>query len=162
MFKHEGIVLELSDWAEWLARDKDGDLYAFSREPKKGISSYHQDGRDWAWVHETDDTFKLIRWEDEKPTRITDFIASMKKEADPLHVVTNDMVDRPTHYKNKNGQDLFQIWYERYDMVVFREVMRCVAERYISRYEKKNGLVDLQKGIYTLERLAEYERLRRL
>lgn len=162
MFKHEGIALELPNWAEWLARDKNGKLWAYSRKPLKGNWGFVTNGGCFEDVKETDDTFKSIRWEDEKPTRFTDFIASMKKEADPLNVVTNDMVDRPIHYKNKNGKDLFQVWYERYDMVVFREVMRCVAERYISRYEKKNGIVDLKKGIYTLERLAEYERLRRL
>jgi hypothetical protein len=35
--------------------------------------------------------------------------------------------------------------------------MRAIAERYVKRYEHKNGVIDLEKGIYTLTRLKEYE-----
>lgn len=160
MVKHEGIILELPDWAEWLARDKNDSLWAYEGEPKKERIVWNVDGLTRVGsneVKETDDTFESIRWEDEKPTRIKDFIASMKKEAEPLNVVTNDMVDRPTHYKDKNGKDLYEKWHEEHDIQTFRAIMRAVAERYTSRYEKKNGIEDLKKGIYTLERLREYE-----
>lgn len=68
------------------------------------------------------------------------------------------MVDKPKHYQNKDGKDLFQKWYEQHDKETFRHIMRAIAERYISRYEHKNGLEDLEKGIYTLTRLKEYEK----
>ena len=42
-------------------------------------------------------------------------------------------------------------------MQTFRAIMRAVAERYTSRYGKKNGIEDLGKGIYTLQQLREYE-----
>lgn len=66
-------------------------------------------------------------------------------------------VTKPSHYQDKNGKDLYQKWYEEHDIQTFRAIMRAIAERYISRYEKKNGIEDLKKGIYTLERLREYE-----
>ena len=72
-------------------------------------------------------------------------------------------VERPTHYAN-NGKDLFDELYDRLfhskkmftGREVFIIVMKFVAERYIRRYPNKNE-EDLQKGIYTLERLKGYE-----
>jgi hypothetical protein len=66
-------------------------------------------------------------------------------------------ITKPSHYQDKNGKDLYQKWYEEHDTQTFRAIMRAIAERYTSRYEKKNGIEDLKKGIYTLERLREYE-----
>ena len=71
-------------------------------------------------------------------------------------------VKRPNHYEN-NGKDLFDEWYERYyndtktytGKEVFTEIMKAVAERYIKRYPNKNA-EDIDKGIYTLIRLKEY------
>lgn len=75
----------------------------------------------------------------------------------------DDKVNSPSHYTN-NGKDLFDELYDRLfhskkmftGREVFIIVMKFVAERYIRRYPNKNE-EDLQKGIYTLERLKEYE-----
>lgn len=71
-----------------------------------------------------------------------------------------EMVEKPKHYQDKDGKDLYQQWFEKHNADTFRHIMRAVAERYTSRYEKKNGIVDLEKGIYTLQRLKEYEKER--
>ena len=71
----------------------------------------------------------------------------------------------PDHYRN-GDKDLFDEWHERFyysekmftGREVFIEIMKSVAERYVRRYPNKNA-EDLQKGIYTLERLKEYEEL---
>ena len=71
-------------------------------------------------------------------------------------------VKRPKHYEN-NGKDLFDEWYERYyndekmytGKELFAEIMKSVAERYIRRYPNKNA-EDIDKGVYTLIRLKEY------
>ena len=76
-----------------------------------------------------------------------------------------DSVDRPTHYES-GGKDLFDELYDRLyhskkmftGREVFIIVMKFVAERYTRRYPNKNA-EDLSKGIYTLERLKEYEEL---
>lgn len=74
-------------------------------------------------------------------------------------------VERPSHYEN-NGKDLFDELYDRLyhskkmftGREVFIIVMKFVAERYIRRYPNKND-EDLKKGIYSLERLKEYEEM---
>ena len=81
---------------------------------------------------------------------------SMTPEQEREYAEANN-VTKPSHYQDKNGKDLYQKWYEEHDIQTFRAIMRAIAERYISRYEKKNGIEDLKKGIYTLERLREYE-----
>ena len=89
----------------------------------------------------------------------------MERNNEPEQEDINDKVNRPTHYKNGN-KDLFDELYERLyhderlytGREVFIIVMKFVAERYIRRYPNKNE-EDLQKGIYTLERLKEYEEL---
>lgn len=63
----------------------------------------------------------------------------------------------PKHYLNKKGQDLFDEWHDRVSMDVMREIMRFTSERYVRRYDRKNGIEDLEKGINVLERLKEYE-----
>lgn len=77
----------------------------------------------------------------------------------PVMPDSPSMVDKPKHYQDKDGKDLFQKWYEQHDFNTFRHIMRATAERYTSRYENKNGIEDLEKGIYTLNRLKEYESL---
>lgn len=69
----------------------------------------------------------------------------------------------PKHYQ-VNGKDLFDEWHERYynseklytGREVFVAIMKAVAERYSRRYPDKNE-EDLEKSIYTLTRLKEYE-----
>lgn len=69
----------------------------------------------------------------------------------------------PEHYR-VNGKDLFDEWHERYynseklytGREVFVAIMKAVAERYSRRYPEKNE-EDLEKSIYTLSRLKEYE-----
>ena len=63
----------------------------------------------------------------------------------------------PKHYLNKKGQDLFDEWHDRVSMDVMREIMRFTSERYVRRYDRKNGIEDLEKGINVLERLKELE-----
>lgn len=61
----------------------------------------------------------------------------------------------PEHYR-KGEIDLYEAWYLTRPFNEFRAVMESIAERYIKR-DKANRLEDLEKGIYTLQRLMEYE-----
>lgn len=65
----------------------------------------------------------------------------------------------PEHYRNPKSKysDLYDRWYHEHSIETFRAIIRAIAERYITRYENKNGVEDLEKGIYTLTRLKEYE-----
>ena len=82
-----------------------------------------------------------------------------KEEHNALHTYENGAITKPTHYLDKHGKDLYQKWYEEHDFETFRHIMRSIAERYTSRYENKNGFEDLDKGIYTLQRLRKYEEM---
>lgn len=62
---------------------------------------------------------------------------------------------KPEHYR-KGEIDLYESWYRTYPFNEFRAIMSAIAERYIRR-DKDNRVEDLDKAIYTLERLKEYE-----
>lgn len=61
----------------------------------------------------------------------------------------------PEHYR-KGQVDLYESWYLTRPFEEFRAIMESIAERYIKR-DKLNRVEDLDKGIYTLQRLREYE-----
>ena len=62
---------------------------------------------------------------------------------------------QPAHY-NKGEIDLFESWYRTRPFNEFRAIMESIAERYMKR-DKEDRVQDLNKAIYTLERLKEYE-----
>ena len=62
---------------------------------------------------------------------------------------------QPTHYR-KGEIDLYESWYRTRPFSEFRAIMESIAERYMKR-DKINRLEDLDKAIYTLQRLREYE-----
>ena len=84
-------------------------------------------------------------------------------ETQPYMDEPTDNVIRPEHY-NLNDKDLFDELYDRLyhseeiytGREVFVIVMKFVAERYTRRYPNKNE-DDLDKAIYVLQRLQEYE-----
>ena len=68
---------------------------------------------------------------------------------------TNNSAIQPEHYR-KGEIDLYESWYLTRPFSEFRAIMEAVAERYMKR-DKINRLEDLDKAIYTLQRLREYE-----
>lgn len=62
----------------------------------------------------------------------------------------------PTHYR-KGEIDLFESWYLTRPFNEFRAIMESIAERYLKR-DKENRIEDLDKAIYTLDRLKGYEK----
>lgn len=62
---------------------------------------------------------------------------------------------KPEHYRT--GEiDLYEAWYRTYPFEQYRAIMQAVAERYMRR-DKSDRVEDLDKAIYTLERLREKE-----
>ena len=68
----------------------------------------------------------------------------------------NDPI-KPSHYR-KGEIDLYESWYRTYPFNEFRAIMSAIAERYMKR-DKDNRIQDLDKAIYTLSRLKEYEEM---
>ena len=62
---------------------------------------------------------------------------------------------KPAHYR-KGEIDLYESWYRTYPFNEFRAGMQMIAERYMKR-DKDNRIQDLDKAIYSLTRLKEYE-----
>lgn len=62
---------------------------------------------------------------------------------------------KPNHYR-KGGVDLIESWYLRYPFNEFRTGMIMLADRYFNR-DKIDRLEDIDKGMYVMERLKEYE-----
>lgn len=78
---------QLPEWANWLARDEDGDLYAFENKPIKSFG----DGEWFEFecgrlkeVDETDVAFEDIKWTDERPFRVKAPIKEFSDKAESL------------------------------------------------------------------------------
>lgn len=77
---------------------------------------------------------------------------------DTLRTVTNDNVEHPAHY---NMGKIETIDYIESVTSCFNDGFegKCVGDviKYISRYPFKNGIEDLRKAKWYLERLIKYE-----
>ena len=124
-----------------------------------GVHKRYKDVKKWFLEHELeladDPLVKKIEERNNKPVKmISD--ENLLNDNDPI---------KPSHYKT-GDKDLFDELYDRLyhskkmftGREVFIIVMKFVAERYTRRYPNKNA-EDLSKGIYTLERLKEYEEM---
>src|SRR5690625_5172123 len=108
------------------------------------------DGR-WMWPDEMlepieDPLTTKVEERNNKPSRQVELENS--KADDPI---------KPDHYR-KGEIDLYESWYRTYPFNEFRAGMQMIAERYMKR-DKNDRVEDLNKAIYTLSRLKEYEEL---
>ena len=62
----------------------------------------------------------------------------------------------PSHYR-QGKTDLFETWYLTYPFNEFRAIMKSHIAKYLHRYQDKNGIEDLDKASYCIQRLREYE-----
>jgi uncharacterized membrane protein YobD (UPF0266 family) len=62
---------------------------------------------------------------------------------------------KPNHYR-KGEIDLIESWYLRYPFNEFKTGMVMYADRYFNR-NKNNRVEDMEKGLYVMQRLKEYE-----
>ena len=80
-------MTNLPEWANWLARDEDGELWAYAAKPIKTRYNYFLEyvGQgECGMLLETDDTFKHIKFTDEEPTRIKSIAKEFLDEAESL------------------------------------------------------------------------------
>jgi hypothetical protein len=64
---------------------------------------------------------------------------------------------KPDYYQDKNGKDLLDHLADILPEAQFRGFCKGNAVKYITRYETKNGVEDLDKAITYLERLKAFE-----
>lgn len=148
-------ILGIPNWVEWLARDNNGELWAYSGKPLKGIWGFAANGGRYEEVKEIDDTFKSIRWEDEEPTRVTDFIANTKKE---VASEQSDPVNKPNHYVGIQGlevETVLQNFIPRYtDSYEAHRIASAIE--YLLRSPLKNGTEDVKKAKKNIEQVLSY------
>ena len=110
-------------------------------------------------------------WVDEmfEPIEDTLVTKTLERNNKPKHSYTSMTIDehnevhwgetydpiKPSHYR-KGEIDLYESAYRTRPFNEFRAIMEFIAERYMKR-DKDNRIQDLDKAIYTLSRLKEYE-----
>lgn len=63
---------------------------------------------------------------------------------------------KPKHYR-RGEIDLYESWYKTQPYNEVKATLRNIAHRYLYR-DKKNTVEDLEKAVYTIQRLIEYEK----
>ena len=148
-------TLGIPSRAVWLARDENGKLWAYAGKPLRGIGSFVANGGFCEYVKETDETFKSIRWENEEPTRVADFIANTKKE---VASEQPDPVNKPNHYVGIQGlevETVLQNFIPRYtDSYEAHRIASAIE--YLLRSPLKNGTEDVKKAKKNIEQVLSY------
>ena len=67
-----------------------------------------------------------------------------------------DNVNKPSHYHAGNI-DVIKFSEENFDKAEVKGFYRINAIKYVTRYDKKNGIEDLDKAIFYINKLKELE-----
>lgn len=144
---------DVPEWANWVARDVDRDLYVFNHKPEKiggEWITWTDNGKCKAITGELKESFNDVKWTDEEPTLITHELNSL--------IISNDLVNKPNHYKGVHGLEMREVQgnfvpkYEKYGVMVMCDVKD--AFKYVGRAPDKNGVEDIDKAI----RMMQYAR----
>lgn len=150
--------MKIDDKYKWLARDKNGSLWAFNEKPKKDINDwcFPANGLPLQLVHaeaikEIDERFSFIKWEDSEPIQITDI-------RNILALDSSDVINKPSHY-HSNGIDVIGFAEAQFSKEEQKGFYRINAIKYLTRYDKKSTPEeDLQKADFYLRKLIELNR----
>lgn len=142
---------KIPDWARWIARDEDGSLAVFRLKPEKQIEldSWNAGGVNEE-VYDPEDYFSLVKWEDKEPHPV---FPITKEDYD---LIEEDNVNKPTHY-HKNGIDVIGFSEAQFSKEEQKGFHRINAIKYITRYDRKNGVEDLRKAKFYIDKLIEME-----
>ena len=84
-----------------------------------------------------------------------DYIQELEKNVDKCEHDT-DNVNKPSHYHTGNI-DVIKFSEENFSNEELKGFYRMNAIKYITRYDKKNGIEDLDKAIFYINKLKELE-----
>ena len=169
-------MTQIPEWADWLARNEDGGLWAFEHHPTKMIEFWFVREGAFEIIKETDNRYAHIKWEDEEPTRVKQketamdhdrITAAMAHGYDELpeietattHTKDNkDMVNQPNHYIGEYGlevEDVLRNFIPRYtDPYVGHRIASAIE--YLLRSPLKNGQQDIEKARKNLDQALVY------
>lgn len=144
----KGVVKMIPTWANYVARNEDGELRAFSNEPYRSENGF------WLWqennmvdygstVHESDDGFADVLWTDDKAVRVER---------------GEDVVNHPPHYKQGKYETIEVIEditasYKGYEGYLVGNVVKYLY-RAIHKGKKQE---DLKKAQFYLNKLVEVQ-----
>lgn len=96
---------------KWIARDKNGLLYAYDGKPEKLENCWRSD--EWQEIAHFVPIFTQIRWEDEEPVRLRDIVPQIltDEEREWLRTVVKPFRDRLKEVEVYDG-----VFYGRYVM----------------------------------------------
>ena len=110
-------MTQIPEWANWLARNKYGKLWAFKHHPTKMIEFWFVREGAFDIINEVDNRYAHIKWTDEEPTKIKkgtglglptldkyNIAILNNHEHDKLPRLSNpDMINQPNHYIGEYG-----------------------------------------------------------
>ena len=141
--------MKIDDKYKWLARDKNGKLFAFENKPKKMRILWSDEKMPEIRIQEIDERFSFIKWEDSEPIQITDI-------RNILALDSSDVINKPSHY-HSNGIDVIGFAEAQFSNEEQKGFHRINAIKYITRYDRKNGIEDLNKAKFYIDKLIELE-----
>lgn len=149
--------MKIDDKYKWLARDKDGNLCAFKKRPIKGENYWSVEvmGDGFRYIAKKEDVYPFIKWKDEEPCHIQEANQIVGSEEFNL-LNTVDNVNKPTHYHSGNI-DVIKFSEENFSKEEQKGFHRINAIKYITRYDRKNGVEDLNKAKFYIDKLIEME-----
>ena len=142
---------KLPEWANWVARDKSGDLWVYDNKPEKVWEDWlYFIGGDYEWINDSEGMFNHVKWTDEEPTRITHELNSP--------TLSNDLVNKPNHYIGVDGLEVETVLQNFLPKIDDPYVAHRVASaiEYLLRAAKKNGRQDYQKAGRNIQQIEAY------
>lgn len=143
---------ELPEWAKWIARDADGEVWAFDRAPML---------LDYVWENRAEGgVARIIAVESNSPVDWRDSLVDLSKlreqptVSDPVAVRASDRQVAGTHYKEMGIQtwDVVDTWPRDQRIGYYRGN----ALKYVMRMGSKDAEAqEIEKGIHYLEKLVE-------
>lgn len=146
---------------KWLARDKTGYLCAYVKKPIKDSGIWDSNSQ-YKLIEESDDIYSFIKWEDETPWSVKEAIFAIEMRAKEIEgierkgLIKTDIINKPSHY-HSNGIDVIGFAEAQFSKEEQKGFHRINAIKYITRYDRKNGVEDLNKAKFYIDKLIEME-----
>lgn len=123
----------IPEWANWVVRDKSGDLWFFNYRPQKLGQiwvNWRVDERHEPVTGELEENLSDVKWTDEEPRRITRELNSP--------IVSEDLVNKPDHY-NIGGIETINIIKSMLTEEEFKGYLKGNILKYRERAEHKGN-----------------------
>lgn len=161
---------KLDERFKWLARDKDGELWAFESKPYKNNVQWltpMNDFTDMYRVAEISSKYSFIKFEDDEPTKIKyikEIIGRIDLPQEESEKNKTETVNKPSHYIGVNGMEVEEVLENFLPKIKDGYVAHRVgsAIEYLLRHPEKNGDEDILKAKQNIEQIIKYGKRKEL